>query len=118
MGYEATGKVAQVFDTKVVSDKFSKREFVLEISDNPKYVQTVSFQATGDRCSQLDSVNVGDTVRVEFSLRGRAWTSPSGDVKYFNTLDVWKVDVKEKGAPRPEPVFGGFGGGEGDDIPF
>lgn len=99
MGIEATGRVHMIGPTEQKSERFTKREFVLEIADNPKYPQLVQFQATGDRCSQLDSVSVGDTVRVEFSLRGREWRSPSGDVKYFNSLDVWRVEAKTA-APR------------------
>jgi Domain of unknown function (DUF3127) len=91
MGIETTGKLHTIYETKQVSERFSKREFVVEIADNPKYPQTVLFQLTGDRCSQLDGMNVGDQITVEFSLRGREWRSPQGEVKYFNSLDVWKV---------------------------
>lgn len=109
-----------VFDAKQVSDKFRKREFVLEIMDG-KYPQLIQFQLTGDRCSQLDGLNVGDEVRVEFSLRGREWRSPKGEVKYFNSLDVWKLEPVGKrqernGTPHvapPEPPPG-----DPDDIPF
>ena len=92
MGIEATGKLHTIFETKQVSERFSKREFVVEMSDNPKYPQVVLFQLTGDRCTQLDGLNVGDQVTIDFSLRGREWKSPSGEVKYFNSLDVWKVE--------------------------
>jgi hypothetical protein len=92
MGIEATGKLHTIFDTKQVSERFTKREFVVELTDNPKYPQVVLFQLTGDRCTQLDGLRVGDAVRIDFSLRGREWRSPQGDVKYFNSLDVWKVE--------------------------
>lgn len=98
MGIEATGKLHTIFETKQVSERFSKREFVIEMSDNPKYPQVVLFQLTGDRCAQLDGLNVGDTVTIEFSLRGREWKSPSGELKYFNSLDVWKVEARRAGA--------------------
>ena len=98
MGIEATGKLHTIFETKQVSERFSKREFVIEMSDNPKYPQVVLFQLTGDRCAQLDGLNVGDTVSIEFSLRGREWKSPSGELKYFNILDVWKVEARRTGA--------------------
>src|SRR5690349_814792 len=91
MGMEVTGKLHTIFDTKRVSDRFTKREFVVELADG-KYPQTVLFQLTGDRCSQLDGLAVGTEVRIEFSLRGREWTSPAGEVKYFNSLDVWKLE--------------------------
>ncbi|MFP8879755.1 MAG: DUF3127 domain-containing protein, partial [Myxococcota bacterium] len=73
-------------------ERFRKREFVVELSDNPRFPQFVQFQLTGDRCESLDGLNVGDEVRIEFSLRGREWTSPQGQVKYFNSLDVWTID--------------------------
>jgi hypothetical protein len=132
MGIEATGKLHTIFETKQVSERFSKREFVVEIADNPKYPQTVLFQLTGDRCSQLDGMNVGDQVRIEFSLRGREWRSPSGEVKYFNSLDVWKIEPARAnrgnrrdggGDPRdvdmpPRIDESQFGRGDTDDIPF
>jgi hypothetical protein len=130
MGIEATGKLHTIFETKQVSERFSKREFVVELADNPKYPQTVLFQLTGDRCTQLDGMNVGDAVRIEFSLRGREWRSPSGEVKYFNSLDVWKIEPARAGRrngasgdPRdiempPRIDESQFGRGDTDDIPF
>jgi hypothetical protein len=118
MGIEAIGKLHTIFDTKQVSDRFSKREFVLELSDQ-KWPQTVLFQLTGDRCSQLDQLNVGDQVRVEFSLRGREWRSPSGELKYFNSLDVWRVEAMANVRPRnSDPSRGNGNGNMRDrDIP-
>ena len=84
MGMEATGKLHTIYETKQVSERFTKREFVVELADNPKYPQVVLFQLTGDRVTQLDDMKVGDQVRIEFSLRGREWKSPKGEVKYFN----------------------------------
>jgi len=78
MGMETTGKLHTIFETKQVSERFTKREFVVEIADNPKYPQVVQFQLTGDRCSQLDGMRVGGEVRIEFSLRGREWCHPTG----------------------------------------
>ena len=134
MGIEATGKLHTIFETKQVSERFSKREFVVELADNPKYPQTVLFQLTGDRCTQLDGMSVGDSVRIEFSLRGREWRSPSGELKYFNSLDVWKIEPartgrgtsagrRDNGDPRdvempPRIDESQFGRGDTDDIPF
>ena len=64
----------------------------MELSDNPRYPQYVLFQLTGDRCEGLEGFEVGEEVRVEFSLRGREWKSPKGELKYFNSLDVWTLE--------------------------
>ena len=137
MGIETTGKLHTIYDTKQVSERFTKREFVVELADNPKYPQTVLFQLTGDRCTQLDDLRVGDEVRIEFSLRGREWRSPNGDVKYFNSLDVWTIEAARAGRGRsngngnsrgngdprdsempPRIDESQFGRVETDDIPF
>lgn len=97
MAMEAVGKLHAIYETKQVSERFAKREFVIELADNPKYPQTVLFQLTGERVNQLDGLNVGDQVRIEFSLRGREWRSPQGEVKYFNSLDVWKLEAARAG---------------------
>ena len=106
MGHEITGKLHAIFDTAQVSERFTKREFVVELTDNPKYPQLVQFQLTGDRVTQLDGMNVGDEVTLEFSLRGREWKSPRGETKYFNSLDVWRIEAGRN-------AMGGGGGGGG-----
>ena len=120
MGMETTGRIHALFDAQQVTERFRKREFVLELADNPRYPQYVLFQLTGDRCEQLDGFEVGNEVRVEFSLRGREWRSPKGELKYFNSLDVWTLDrlgaSADDAPPRdpfdePPPL-------SDDDVPF
>jgi hypothetical protein len=122
MGIEATGKLHTIFETKEVSARFTKREFVVELADNPKYPQTVLFQLSGDRCAMLDDLRIGDEVRIEFSLRGREWRSPSGEVKYFNSLDAWKVEAvgnqRSRGGGGRQESNDAFGQREDDPIPF
>ena len=84
----------------VVNDKFQKREFV--VTSDGDYPQHVSFQLTQDRCDMLDTAIPGNKITVHFNLRGREWTSPQGEVKYFNTLEAWKIEVVEKGTEQPE----------------
>ena len=103
MGIEVTGKLHVIYDSKQITERFQKREFVVEMSDNPRYPQYVLFQLTGDRCESLDGYKVGDEVRVDFSLRGREWTSPQGEVKYFNSLDAWTVEQAGTGRSADEP---------------
>ncbi len=92
MGIKITGKLHAIFDTKQVTDRFQKREFVVELADNSRYPQFVMFQLTGDRCDKIQGFAVGDELNIDFSLRGREWTSPQGEVKFFNSLDVWEVE--------------------------
>lgn len=119
MGIHQTGKLYKKFDHKQITETFRKRDFVVELEANSKYPQFVSFELTGDRCEQLDGYQEGDEISVEFTLRGREWTSPQGDVKYFNTLSVWAIEGRKSQAPaddfappgEPPP-------GLDDDVPF
>lgn len=105
--YQFTGVLKVKNDTIQVSEKFSKREFVVTDTSS-QYPQDVMFQLTQDKCSLLDNVNVNDQITVSFNLRGREWINPQGEAKYFNSLDAWRV----------EKVGGGnMGGGIPDGGP-
>jgi hypothetical protein len=88
---EVTGKFHMKQETQKVSDRFSKREFVLKTEANTPYPQFVSFQVTQEKCGLLDSYNEGDEIKVQFNLRGREWNGPQG-VMYFNTLEAWRIE--------------------------
>lgn len=88
---DITGILKLKTEAQQVSDKFRKREFVLT-DNSSQYPQHISFQLTQDKCSLLDQYKVGDEIKVHFNLRGREWTSPKGEVKYFNTLEAWRIE--------------------------
>ena len=92
MNMQIQGKIHATFDAAQITDRFRKREFVLELDGASRYPQYVMFQLTGDRCEALDGFDAGNEVAVEFSLRGREWTSPKGEVRFFNSLEVWSID--------------------------
>jgi len=120
MGLQTTGRVHAIFDSKQVTERFRKREFVLELERDGRYPQYVQFQLTGDRCDQLDAFSKGDDVTVEFSLRGREWTSPQGEIRYFNSLDVWEIARSGEGGRRDDepPLPDGPPPGFDDEVPF
>lgn len=114
MALEITGTLHKAFETQAVTDRFNKREFVVELAG--RHPQLVLFQLTGKRCGDLDGFGPGDKVRVEFSLRGREWTGRQGDVKYFNSLEVSKLERLEGGAPGAAP--GAAEPEDSDEPPF
>ena len=89
--YKFQGKIKVINDIQEISEKFKKREFVVTDTSS-MYPQDVMFQSVQDKCSMLDGYSVEDEVEVSFNLRGREWTSPDGVVKYFNTLDAWRIE--------------------------
>jgi len=122
------GKLVEVFETVQVKDTFRKREFVLEYAENPQYPELIKFELIQEKCDLLDGMNVGDEVQVFFNLKGRKWTDPQGQVKYFNSLQAWKLQAAtamESGMPmdeapadQDEPAWLNAGGEEDDDLPF
>jgi hypothetical protein len=89
--FETTGILKVKKDTQQVSEKFSKREFVMTTDMTTQYPQYISMQLTQDKCALLDAYNEGDEVKVSFNLRGREWSGPEG-VKYFNSLEAWRLE--------------------------
>jgi hypothetical protein len=108
------GKLLVKFDTQEVSSSFKKREFVVEFAENPDYPEVIKLEFIQDKCSLLDLAKVGQTVSVEYNLKGRAWTNQQGVTSYFNTLQAWKIDI-EAGQPvkAQDNTLA-----ESDDLPF
>jgi hypothetical protein len=118
MSFQLKGKIKLIKDTVQVSEKFSKREFVVTDGD-AMYPQDIMFQSVQDKCAMLDGYSVGDEVEVSFNLRGREWTSPQGEVKYFNTLDAWRIEKAGSIAGQyTEKKEFPTSTNEDDDLPF
>jgi len=130
MSFEVSGKLYVKNDAVKVTEKFTKREFVIEIEDG-MYPQHVKFQLVQDKVAALDPFEVGDMLNISFNLRGREYTNPQGEVSYFTNLNAWrvqKVDAQQRQPDSPPPVqsegVGSFPsatdepGGEFNDLPF
>jgi hypothetical protein len=98
--FKFQGKIKVINETQVISEKFKKREFVVTDTSS-MYPQDVMFQSVQDKCDMLNGYAVEDQVEVSFNLRGREWTSPDGVVKYFNTLDAWRIEKMGQGGGIP-----------------
>lgn len=110
---ELKGKVHFIGKTVDVSDKFKKREVVIEYIENPQYPEFIKLEANQDRCNLLDNVKVGDNIDASFNLKGREWVNKEGVKQYFNTLALWKITVTSSSvssAARAEL--------DKDDLPF
>jgi single-strand DNA-binding protein len=81
------GAIKLINPIKVISDKFSVREFVVTTPDE-KYPQDILFQTVNDKMAVLESLGVGQQVEVSYNIRGREFNG-----RYYNTLDAWKVEV-------------------------
>lgn len=129
------GKIVEIYDIQQISDSFKKREFVVEYTENPSYPEFIKFELIQDRCALLDAYNTGDEVTVNFNLKGRKWTDPQGQTKYFNSLQAWRIEELASGSggskeksfleANQEPEWlqnntgdGGTEGGGENELPF
>lgn len=112
------GKIHAIFDTVQISEKFRKREFVIDSQENPMYPQYLKFELIQDKCDILKGYKVGDVVGVTFNLKGREWTNPEGTKKYFNTLDAWRIAQVVTSGPKMESVALDMTADNPDDLPF
>lgn len=101
------GKIVEKYDTQNVTDSFRKREFVIEYAENPQYPEFVKFELIQANCDQLDGFNVGQEVNISFNLKGRKWTDPKGEVKYFNSLQAWRLEKAHDMESADNPGQGG-----------
>ena len=60
-----------------------------------QYPQDVSIEFLQDKAIILDNYKVGQDVVIGINLRGREWTNPEGEVKYFNSIIGWKIKLVE-----------------------
>lgn len=121
--FKIAGSLKVKGNEQAVSEKFRKREFVItDVSS--QYPQHISFQLTQDKCGLLDAYNVGDEITVSFNLRGREWKSPQGEIKYFNSLEAWRIERKAETAQQqqqdnyPAPTIEDMPMDVKDDLPF
>ena len=125
---EVQGKVKMVGETQTFGGNgFRKRELV--ITTEEQYPQHIMIEFVQDKSDLLNNISPGQDVKVGINLRGREWTNPQGEVKYFNSIQGWRVEVlqaAQQGAAGVPPVppaeafepVDSLNEEEHDDLPF
>ncbi len=94
MALELTGRLYEKFPKQQIKENFSKREFVLEISEQGAngmmYTNYAAFQLVNAQCDLIENFNLGDMVTVSFNVRGNKWEK-DGQVKYITNLNAWRI---------------------------
>ncbi len=120
MAFQVQGKIVEVYDTVQVTDRFKKREFVIEVKDG-NYAEFVKFQSVQDKCNMLDGLGAGEEVNVHFNLKGRPYTK-NGTTTYFTNLDAWRIEKAGGGSQAPSadaaPSQGSAGGDDMTGMSF
>ena len=123
---EIIGKIKWIDETKEYgSNGFKKRELV--VTTEEQYPQHILIEFIQDKCEILNSFQIGNNVKIGINLRGREWTNPEGQVKYFNSVQGWRIDIidgeiSQELPPIPPPIssenIDENKTEEEDDLPF
>jgi hypothetical protein len=128
MSYEFTGKLIEKFDAVQVTEKFKKREFVVEKDEQSgsfSFNNVVMFQLGNDKCTIIDPFEKGMEVKVTFNMKGRKWEK-DGRSGYATNLDAWRVELVSAGSSSdssassmpPIPSEAETPSVGSDDLPF
>ena len=99
---EVQGKVKLIGATQTFgSNGFRKREIV--VTTEEQYPQHIMIEFVQDKTDLLDNYQVGQDVKVNINLRGREWVNPQGETKYFNSIQGWRIEAVQTGAPQGMP---------------
>lgn len=101
MSLELTGRLLVKYDTVQVNDKFKKREFVLETTEEINgnvYTNYAKFQTAQNKCDILDRYSEGEDITVQFNVKGNRWEK-DGKVNYITNLDAWQIKSAKSNTP-------------------
>ncbi len=123
---ELQGKIKLIGETKEYGNNgFRKRELV--ITTQEQYPQSILVEFIQDKCDLLNNFTEGQDVKISINIRGREWTNPQGEVKYFNSIQGWRIESLQPEMPHdlppmpPEDAFEpatDINTEEPDDLPF
>ena len=123
---EVLGTIKMIDETKTYGNNgFRKRELV--VTTEEQYPQHLLIEFIQDKTDLLNSFSIGQKVRININLRGREWTNPQGETKYFNSIQGWRIETLEQEQPEgmpPAPPMEAFEPAddlneeEFDDLPF
>ena len=83
-------------------NSWQKQEFVIETME--QYPKKVCANLWGDKLDMLDTVNIGDTVKISFSLESREFNG-----KWYTDVKAWKIELAtenpmQSAAPAYQPA--------------
>ena len=87
---ELQGTVKKIGETQTFTSGFQKKELVLLTEE--QYPQPIQIDFLSDKIDLLNNVSEGESVKVAINIRGREWTNPQGEVKYFNSINGWRIE--------------------------
>lgn len=116
---EIQGVIKLIGETQTFGDNgFRKRDLV--VTTEEQYPQDILVEFIQDKVDLLNAYKTNQQVKVSINLRGREWISPQGEVKYFNSIQGWRIEsvpLSDGVATTAEEAQVIEGSDEGD-LPF
>ena len=117
---EIIGKIKVLNETQTIGvSRFRKREVV--VTTQEQYPQHILIEFTQDKCELLNGFNLEQEVKININLRGREWVNPEGIIKYFNSIQGWRIERLENQQPTTtltEQEQVSFIDNPDNDLPF
>ncbi len=106
MSYEITGIIEEIFQTQTFESGFTKREFVLKVTEND-YDNFIKFELIKDKVTFLDRIQKGSEVTVKFSLGGNKYEK-DGKINYYTNARAFYISADQGEQPtqsyQPQPA--------------
>jgi len=81
---------------KEIKETEQKGNFVfrmLILSTAEQYSQDIAIQFNKDATEMLNLYKVGESITVSINIRGKGYEDRNtGEMKYFNTIQGWKIE--------------------------
>ena len=99
---EIIGKLLQKLELQSgigrTGNSWQKQEFVIETIE--QYPKKICANLWGDKLDMLDTVNIGDTVKLSFSIESREYNG-----KWYTDIKAWKIEpATEAPAQAVQPM--------------
>jgi len=114
MKFDLNGILHKVSPTQIISDKFSKREFVLEC-ENGKYNEYVKCEVINDNIKFLEDAKIGCHINAKCYIKGRYFQKKDGSEGLINSIQAYEIKTRASGTTEPEEIYGKF---TNDYAPF
>ncbi|MGX7593286.1 DUF3127 domain-containing protein [Candidatus Karelsulcia muelleri] len=110
---EIIGTVKKILDLKVYKNNFKKRELLIKTEE--PYPQILIIEFILDKTKLLNSLKKDDKIKIFINLKGKQWTTKTGETRFFNSIQGWKIETmkdKIEKTKKKQP------NNEFDELPF
>jgi hypothetical protein len=97
-----TGVIEKIGETMQITEKFRKRELIIEDTSSAGVYYKADFILDG--CEQLDDFKTGDNVVVPCVLRANK-VEKNGTINYYTNINATGISRSQASSPKPSGDF-------------